>query len=274
MAYEFDISIGAEWRLPQEVRVGPFVGPTCVPSESRGYSVFAKAGIVEVNPSRWKELPHRRFLNLPVVTSSDKGEEIVDPKAMLSFTKQYGMLDYLMAYEGDTNWTKFLEHDGYAEYLKDKDDCLMLLEYAPTVETISKEISGYSPERIQQLARTQSFLKYAWRTGDEKALDALEEYLSGGLPIHFEIDEGRFRISVVNVQRLILMLFFRDHAAGKTAICANPDCPAPYFLRSRKTQKICESGECVAWAQRNYALKWWRENESKASKEKLKKGAK
>jgi hypothetical protein len=234
---------------------------------------LAKIGSAEVDPARWRDYPHRCFVNLPVVTLSDSGEEMIDPKAMLSFTKKYGPLDSLIAYDEDKEWTEFLEREGYKNYLQEKEDCLALVESSPSVETISEVISGCSSERILRLAGTQSFLKYAWRSGDERALDAIDQYLSGGLPIHFDLDEGCFRIHVVNVQRLILMLFLRDQAAGKTAICANPDCPAPYFLKSRKTQKICEAGDCVAWAQRNYALKWWRENESKASKEKLKGGA-
>jgi hypothetical protein len=179
---------------------------------------------------------------------------------MLWFTKRYGLLDNLLARKGDKEWTRFLKHEGFIDYLKAKEDRLMLVESSPSVETISKEIAGYSSEQVRRMAGTQSLLKYTWRSGDERALDAIDLYLSGGLPIHFKIDEGCFRIYVANVQRLILMLFLRDHAAGKTAICANPDCPAPYFLKSRRTQKICEAGECVAWAQRNYSLKWWREN--------------
>jgi hypothetical protein len=230
---------------------------------------LAKSGSAEVDPGRWRDYPHRCFVNLPVVTLSDSGEEMIDPKAMLSFSKKYGLLDSLMAHVEDEQWMEFLEHEGYRNYLTEKEDCLVLEESSPSVEIISRDISGYSSERIRRLAGTQSFLKYAWRSSDERALDAIDQYLSGGLPIHFDLDEGCFRIHVVNVQRLILMLFLRDQAAGKTAICANPDCPAPYFLKSRKAQRICEAGDCVAWAQRNYALKWWRENESKAAKGKM-----
>lgn len=43
------------------------------------------------------------------------------------------------------------------------------------------------------------------------------------------------------------------------ARCHNPDCPAPYFLARRKDQKYCERGDCTAYAQRQYALKWWKE---------------
>ncbi|HEV2022314.1 MAG TPA: hypothetical protein VGQ94_07270 [Terriglobales bacterium] len=39
--------------------------------------------------------------------------------------------------------------------------------------------------------------------------------------------------------------------------CGNPQCPAPYFLAKRETQRYCERGECTAYAQQQYALKWW-----------------
>ncbi len=270
-AYDFRTVIGADWSLPKQARLGPAIRTRRIFNESSGYSILAKDGGTDVNPALWKDYPHRSFVNLPVVTLADSRKEMIDPKAMLSFTKRYGLLDNLLTFEEDKEWTEFLESEGLLDYLKEKEDRLMVVESSPSPDTISKEIVGYSSEQIRKLVHTQSLLKYAWRSGDERALDAIDNYLSSGLPIHFDIDEGCFHIYVVNVQRLILMLFLRDHAEGKTAICANPDCPAPYFLKSRKTQKICEAGGCVTWAQRNYALKWWRENESKASK-KNKKG--
>lgn len=43
----------------------------------------------------------------------------------------------------------------------------------------------------------------------------------------------------------------------KFAVCSNPKCPAPYFLFKRRTQRICERGECTAFVQRKFALAWW-----------------
>jgi len=111
-------------------------------------------------------------------------------------------------------------------------------------------------------------LKYAWKSGDKRTVEEIAEYTSESLRPHVDVATGAVAIKVADAWTMTCLLFLRDHAAGKTAVCANPECPAPYFLRSRKTQKICEAGECVAWAQRNYSLKWWRENESKAAKAK------
>ena len=44
----------------------------------------------------------------------------------------------------------------------------------------------------------------------------------------------------------------------KMGFCENPECPAPYFLKARKTQRFCERGPCLAYGQRQHALSWWR----------------
>jgi hypothetical protein len=44
---------------------------------------------------------------------------------------------------------------------------------------------------------------------------------------------------------------------GRFAVCENPGCPASFFFAKRSDQKYCERGECTAYAQRMYALKWW-----------------
>ena len=44
--------------------------------------------------------------------------------------------------------------------------------------------------------------------------------------------------------------------ASKVAVCRNPDCPAPYFLATRRSQKYC-TAECARPAQREFKLAWW-----------------
>src|SRR5262245_62070011 len=36
----------------------------------------------------------------------------------------------------------------------------------------------------------------------------------------------------------------------KMTKCANPDCPSPYFLRHKKTQRFCDRPACIAYGQR------------------------
>jgi hypothetical protein len=50
--------------------------------------------------------------------------------------------------------------------------------------------------------------------------------------------------------------------------CANPECPAPYFFATKKSQKYC-SPECAQPARRASKLRWW--NDNRAGKPKTKK---
>jgi hypothetical protein len=41
------------------------------------------------------------------------------------------------------------------------------------------------------------------------------------------------------------------------SVCGNPDCPARYFVGRRHDQKFC-GGDCSVYAQRGYALDYWK----------------
>ncbi len=45
--------------------------------------------------------------------------------------------------------------------------------------------------------------------------------------------------------------------------CLNSDCPAPYFIATKRWQRYC-SPECAVPAQREAKRKWWAENRAKA----------
>ena len=45
-------------------------------------------------------------------------------------------------------------------------------------------------------------------------------------------------------------------ARAHTHRCQNPDCPAPYFLATRRTQKYCEK-KCAEYGQREAKKRWW-----------------
>lgn len=47
---------------------------------------------------------------------------------------------------------------------------------------------------------------------------------------------------------------------GKMTTCANPDCPQPYFLKGRKTQRFCDRPACIAYGQREHKRNWWSEH--------------
>jgi hypothetical protein len=55
-------------------------------------------------------------------------------------------------------------------------------------------------------------------------------------------------------QQAVMYLF---KLAGKTRLCQNSECPSPYFLASRSSQKYC-SQVCALPAQCSYKRDWWK----------------
>lgn len=54
-----------------------------------------------------------------------------------------------------------------------------------------------------------------------------------------------------------IMLHF-ERMLDRTRVCANPDCPHPYFFAHRKRYKHC-SDKCSVIAQSEYKRRWWAE---------------
>jgi hypothetical protein len=59
-------------------------------------------------------------------------------------------------------------------------------------------------------------------------------------------------------------IFYLRHNRDRALHCPNPECPAPYFFRSKKSQKYC-SLECAKPAQRDSKKRWWADNRAKRS---------
>jgi len=49
----------------------------------------------------------------------------------------------------------------------------------------------------------------------------------------------------------------------KMAVCANPACLQPYFLKDRKTQSFCDRPACSSYGQREHKKRWWHEHGTK-----------
>ena len=88
--------------------------------------------------------------------------------------------------------------------------------------------------RPQHLEQFQDLLQRAWR-GDTKALSEMAK------DVKARVDVGAkgIDIAVVDLWNLVRLSFLRDYKAGRTKVCANEDCPSPYFLEQRKGQKYC-----------------------------------
>lgn len=58
------------------------------------------------------------------------------------------------------------------------------------------------------------------------------------------------------------MFYFQNTIADRAKHCSGPDCPAPYFIASKRSQKYC-SEKCAGPAERESKREWWRNNRRK-----------
>jgi hypothetical protein len=241
----------------------------CVPRIPRatqlgGEYVLAKFGIKEnFEPVEWKVAPHLWLANLPtysqdgnmnlspqlptaydedgIPTFGPETDLRADGKAVELFVRRYGLL---------TGERKV--HSSGVEFVA-----------APYVEEPpGQPVAAVYRQGIAVLSAALADLRRAW-TGEPFSLELISSDAAKTFSLNLDDPKG-VGIITTHLWNFICFLFMYDYRAGKIAKCANPDCPAPYFLKRRQTQKICESGECVALAQRQYALRWWRENRGKS----------
>ena len=121
------------------------------------------------------------------------------------------------------------------------------------VKGIEPILTGEELQKVWRVERDQ--LRAAWR-GDKKELAELGEKGMGSF-FRWRFTGKRAELLPNDLWAALVGLFLRDHAAGRTAICANPNCPNPYFIRKRKTQKYCDAGPCVEYGARLRANLWW-----------------
>jgi hypothetical protein len=57
-------------------------------------------------------------------------------------------------------------------------------------------------------------------------------------------------------------IFYLRHNRDRALHCPNPECPEPYFFRTKKGQKFC-SPECAKPSQRESKRQWWTTNRAK-----------
>ena len=104
-------------------------------------------------------------------------------------------------------------------------------------------------------------LRAAWQGDDAACEELFYDYKQNR-----HMTEKGLAFFVDDVWSIVAILFLRDHRAKRTAMCANPNCPNPYFIRKRRTQKYCEAGPCVAEALKTQKREWWRRRRGKGVK--------
>jgi hypothetical protein len=218
--YRFPCYIATSSVLPEKTEVRPVENLASV-GGIEGVSGYVISGTLGQEAVEWPEPPHVAFANL----LAEK------PEAVENFTKRYGLLHHSYIDQDDPDGNRFTI-----------DSATFLVE--------------------------QDRLRLAWRF---ISAAKEEDHPPGGAvavsEIEGEVEEG-FGTDVVVAYRYVQLrpkdlwaaicfLFLWDLETERLGLCENPDCPAPFFRKKRKTQKFCEAGPCVAYAQRQYSLDWW-----------------
>jgi hypothetical protein len=115
-------------------------------------------------------------------------------------------------------------------------------------------------ESSLELARVQTLLRTAW-AGDSSAIREIKEGTSGPFEVRPSAEFDGLEMVIQKLWILVCFFFLRDR--DKASFCANPNCSAPYFLKTRETQKYCDRSQCMEFAQRVYARDWARRERGK-----------
>ena len=185
----------------------------------------------------WREPPHRVFANLPRFDVIASGK-----LALLDDTFRLPRRD------AAGNVLPELVEIGAMEAFVRKHGVFPGSDYADEIDRFDVDAADFTD--------AQDTLRRAW-AGDGDAMNEIESQVQYALEARAFVKARGVEVIIGNLWGLIGVLFLVDHAAGKTGVCGNPECPAPYFLRKRKDQKYCERGKCSTYAQRKYALGWW-----------------
>jgi len=118
----------------------------------------------------------------------------------------------------------------------------------------SKMAAEHGPYWYHKTMR--DMVRAAWQ-GDTKALELLQKTLREPGRTVMTFTERGLEIQSRDLLGDICLLTLRDAHAGRTGECANPECGNRFFIKRRSSQRFCDAGACVRFAQQQYALRWW-----------------
>jgi hypothetical protein len=181
----------------------------------------------------WEIPPHVALANLPTFDANDaldlnpKPRLKLEETAVEQFIRDYGLLH-----------AKDVPEDARDLYTKPK----------------SLPPDLHFQERFSEFLSAQKLLRQAW----SGTVDFTEVEVN--LQEGFEVSlwrRGELVVLTADLWKFISLLFVLDESSGKTGVCANPSCMAPYFIKERRTQKFCKAPLCMAYAARIYTQRWW-----------------
>ena len=202
------------------------------------------SGLREINPDGWKDMPHVALAN--ILTDDEQGISTTKPGPGLQINPT-SVEQFVRTYGGFREAYGEIMEDEYGEIF-DQD----IAEVAKYQESLRRAWSfQVQGDEYEDLFHVQNELRWNFWNENYFNIDVFPGYR------YDQID-----LTTDDLWKFIRFLFLRDFIAGKIGFCGNPDCPAPYYMKSRSHQQFClaRKGACRAYAQRQYALKWWRDN--------------
>jgi hypothetical protein len=170
----------------------------------------------------WPEYPHVELANMDLSDDS-----------IHAFTKRYGPLFADYEFTSPLPRTDFqLSQRGNTESGKKWMDMRMVSNAQKTL----REAWRNSPEYLKAIA------------GHDPEQDA---FLYAPMQPVIAMTDTGIELIAPDIWTFIRLAFLRDHAAGDTQICANPNCKfphgTPYFLQSKRGQLFCRH-RCAVFA--------------------------
>jgi hypothetical protein len=150
------------------------------------------------------------------------------------------------------------------------------------------------PDLLTDIASTplvalRELLRKAWRAGDRREREwfvfrfrdlyrqtvmRVREVRSGGaaaMPFPVPVSACEIleatgsRSEPPQIDPIEAAAFYLQEQVSHTKYCKNQECPAPFYIATKKGQKYCEP-ECAKPRQKESKRDWWRKNRGAASK--------
>jgi hypothetical protein len=188
---------------------------------------------------KWLDAPHIALANLQL-----------DEASLKMFTQRYGPL--------------------YAHPKRSRAEEILVAESEDPLGT-ALAVNRLSVPDLGRAQKMQELLRSAWR-GERFAIVELEhDLMQKGLRPWFGVTEqvlglkdaprDALTLWADDIWTVVRIAFLMDCKIGRAKVCANRDCPTPYFVESRKGQEFCTHKCAVLINVRRFRE---RQNKSKA----------
>jgi hypothetical protein len=126
---------------------------------------------------------------------------------------------------------------------------------------IARMMAQFEVKSSAMIANAQADLRSIWTRSmpaldKQRIVDAWTDAATKQAGLHAWLGAGRLEFDYASFPGQFIEAILENW--WRFEVCANPECPARYFLARRSTQRYCERGECTRFAQRRHALTWWR----------------